>query len=577
MAVGVGPGQASTPEAPAIGLDARERVVLAVERRWPIALALLLLADLLVLLYYGRGLTFFYDEWEFILRDYGGGLHSMLLAHVGNISIFPIASYKILFHLAGLNHYAIYRLVVIALHLLAGALVFAIASRRVGRVPALLASTLILFLGAAWEDLLWAFQVGYMLSIAGGLAAWALMDLNSRRGDIAAMLCLILAAGSSSLGIPVMAGVAIELAWRRQFSRWFVVAVPAGLYVLWYAAYGVSQVTHESVLHAPGFAVDLAAAAFGGLAGQGLGWGRPLALLALLLLLHVTGRRGASARLAGLIATGVALWVVTALARSTISPPESSRYIYMGAVVIVLTGVELLAGMRISARAVSLAAPFALLFALSGFALMHAGSENLRTTSQTVTAELGALELAGNYVPPDYRPDPALAPPVVAGTYLHTVRAMHSSPADSPTQLAIAGPAAKDAADHLLATFELPAVVAATAKQTAPGGQTAPLSVSVLGGGSAKTAGACTALQPSHTGNSITVSVTLPAAGMLVHEVGAARAIFSVKRFGDQLIPISDAPGQRDVVLIPRPDRSSVPWQAEVSSASQLTLCGLPK
>ena len=45
--------------------------------------------------------SFFYDEWDFVTNDYGGGLHTLLLAHVGNISVFPVAVYKVLFHVAG--------------------------------------------------------------------------------------------------------------------------------------------------------------------------------------------------------------------------------------------------------------------------------------------------------------------------------------------------------------------------------------------------------------------------------------------------------------------------------------------
>ena len=43
-----------------------------------------------------------------------------------------------------------------------------------------------LFLGFAWEDLLWGFQVGYMLSITGGVAAWTLLDDQGRSNDVLA-------------------------------------------------------------------------------------------------------------------------------------------------------------------------------------------------------------------------------------------------------------------------------------------------------------------------------------------------------------------------------------------------------
>ena len=204
-----------------------ERTVRLVERRWRLALAALLLLDGALLVYMGRGLTFFFDEWDFVTHDFGGGIHSVLVAHVGNISVVPVLVYKALFHLVGLNHYPVYRIVLVALHLLCGTLVFALASKRIGRVPALLATALILFLGAAWEDLLWPFQIGYLSSIAGGLGAWLLLEREDRPGDAGVLACLLLATGSSSLGIPVLIGVAVELAWRRAWKRSWVVVVPA--------------------------------------------------------------------------------------------------------------------------------------------------------------------------------------------------------------------------------------------------------------------------------------------------------------------------------------------------------------
>src|SRR5665811_1989714 len=76
----------------------------AVERNSVRVLSGLMLVAAVLLLYMGRGLSFFYDDWDFVTHDYGGGIHSMLAAHVGNISVFPVAIYKVLFHLVGLNH-----------------------------------------------------------------------------------------------------------------------------------------------------------------------------------------------------------------------------------------------------------------------------------------------------------------------------------------------------------------------------------------------------------------------------------------------------------------------------------------
>ena len=73
-----------------------------------------------------------------------------------------------------------------------------------------------------------------------------------------------------------------------------------------------------------------------------------------------------------------------------------------------------------------------------------------------MTAELGALELAAAHAPPDYRPDPQRAPDIVAGRYLHTVRAIGSSPADSPAAIAAADPGSRAAADAVLVALEAP-------------------------------------------------------------------------------------------------------------------------
>ena len=173
------PHPGGSPSVPRRPRDER-MVALAELHAWWI-LGLLMLIDAALLLYMGRGSSFFFDDWDFVTHDFGGGIHSLLAAHVGNLVLFPVAIYKALFHLVGLNHYAVFRLVIILLHLVCGGLVFALASRRVSQALALLAAALILFLGAAWEDLLWAFQVTYMLSVAAGLATWLLLERERSR------------------------------------------------------------------------------------------------------------------------------------------------------------------------------------------------------------------------------------------------------------------------------------------------------------------------------------------------------------------------------------------------------------
>jgi hypothetical protein len=432
---------------------------------------------------------------------------------------------------------------------------------------------LILFLGAAWEDLLWAFQVGYLLSIVGGLAALVAIERRDLVGDLLAMAALVLAAGSSSLGIPLMIGVAVELAWRREWRRGWVVALPIALYLLWYLGYGESEVTSNSLINAPGFAADLAAAASGALVGRSLEWGRPLALLgALVLLWRLTGPRSISARLAGLLATGAALWIVTATARSTISPPETSRYTYLGAVVIVLIGVELLRGVVLSPRVVAAASVLVLFFALSGLTPMHSGATGLRTTSEPLAAELGGLELASAYAPSAYQPDPQRAPQIVAGPYLHTVHAIGSSPGDSPAEIATAAPVSRSAADAVLVAAGAPRIrplvrIPHSALASAP-------AVTGIASGSQAQHGSCVVLTPLN--GAMSATLVLPSGGVALADEGRTPVSLAYRRFGEAFDPSpSSVAGHGAVELSFMPDAASTPWQLQVSSTSQLELCGL--
>lgn len=558
-------GGAETPP------DRLENAVAIIERHSVWVLGTLMLLSGALILYMGRGLSFYYDEWEWLIHDSAGGVHWLLLAHVGNISVFPAAIYRLLFHVVGLDHYMVFRLDVIVLHLVCGALIYLMAARRIPRLPALLASALILFLGSAWEDLLWGFQVGYLLSAAGGLATWVLLEQRRRFSDLAAMLCLVVSAGSSSLGIAIMIGVAVELAKER--SRLWIVIVPVLLYGLWYLGYGVSQVTEASLIHAPGFAADMAGAAFGGLAGHDLEWGRPMALLGLLIVLrHLFGDIKISARLTGLLATGLALWAITAAARSTISPPDSSRYIYLGAIVIVLIGVELLRGVAITPRASAVSALIVAFCGVSGLTLLHSGSVGWRATSHTVTAELGALELAARYAPATYRPDPIYAPPVMAGEYLQAVKRIGSTPADSPAEIQTAESSARTSADSVLFALETPKLVQIPHNHASS--SSSPLQVIELTAASQQRRGGCIELA-APPASAATAIVVVPRDGVLISDHGNYHMLLSVKRFGEGFLALDHSvPAQTEMSLSIPADSSSVGWQLQLTSRSSFSVCG---
>src|SRR5437764_12946962 len=98
-----------------------------------IVLGLLLCAGAVFLLYAGRHLTFFFDEWSFILVRRGGTVGTYLDPHNGHLVLFGVVVYKVLFKLVGLHHYLPYQLVLVALHVLCCWLIYLLARPRPGR------------------------------------------------------------------------------------------------------------------------------------------------------------------------------------------------------------------------------------------------------------------------------------------------------------------------------------------------------------------------------------------------------------------------------------------------------------
>ena len=153
----------------------------------------------------------------------------------GHLSVVPIAIYKLLFVTVGIDSLAPYRVVLLGLHLLCVALLFAYARRRVGDWLAVLVAASLLFLGSGWHDLLVPFQISFLVfgcSRARGLAAPG----SSRLGaDVGIAVLVALSLGSSSIGIPLAAGVLAETALRRdRLRRLWVPLAPIALYLLWY-------------------------------------------------------------------------------------------------------------------------------------------------------------------------------------------------------------------------------------------------------------------------------------------------------------------------------------------------------
>jgi hypothetical protein len=560
----------------------------SVERRTWVVLTVLLLAAAAFLYRETRGTTLWFDEWEWALDRRGSDLDTFLEPHNGHLSLVPVAIYKLLFATAGLGDYRPYRALAIVGHLACVALVFVYAYRRVGGAFALLAAAVILFFGPGWQDILWPFQVGWLVSLAAGLGALLMLDRGDRVGDLVACALLGLSLASTSIGIPIALGLAVDVLWgRRRWRDAWVVAAPVALYALWWLPYhDTSTFRRHNLVVAPGFVADAAGGAVAALVGMGgsafpdaggtlLAWGRPLAVVAVALLAWRLARlTPIPPRVLALLTIVLSFWTLTAASRAQIAPPISSRYLYVGAVVLVLLGVELARGASLSWPAGLLVGVAAAATILANIGAMRDGGRYLRGTARLTTSDLGALELARPLVRPDYvtRGLPGYPFVVVrARPYFAAEKAL-GSPAATPAEIARKPEDARRVADtELIAIHQVGLLPSRSGLR--PGRKPA------LDGGDAGVGetGACIRFQlPGVTAANANsdLEFTLPPGGVVVTAEGGPATV-SVRRFADEFQPAGKLASSATAMLRIGPDRATQPWHVRVAPAGRARVCGI--
>jgi hypothetical protein len=222
----------------------------AAERTYPRAGAVLvvahvtsLVAGFLVLLYANRDQWFFGDEWEFL--GHRGVLHgdrSIWAPHTDHWSTIPILIYRALFNVYGIRTYVPYVVALLLLHAAVTHLLWQ-AMRRVGAdatVATALAAIFAIF-GAGYENLLWAFQIGFVGSVALGLATVLLVNhdggWNGR--DWAGWVLSVVGLMFSGITVTMVAVAGITVLMRRNLrAAALTVAVPGAVYLVWLAAAG---------------------------------------------------------------------------------------------------------------------------------------------------------------------------------------------------------------------------------------------------------------------------------------------------------------------------------------------------
>jgi len=556
----------------------------------------LLLGGAAVVAYETRGTLFWADEWQWILNRRGGGLGPWLDPHNEHPSLVPVALYKLLFATVGLRHYWPYRGVLILAELICTLLIFVYVRWRVGGYYALLAAALILFFGPGWQDILWPFQTAWILTALAGVGALLAIDRHDRAGDIGACVLLGAALASTGPGLAVAVGLVIEVLQQRRRRELWIVAVPIALYALWWLTYQHTIFSRHALLLLPRFVFDSAAGTLSSLtglakvdvnhdsAGDFLSWGAPLLVLALAGMvwrLRDLGR--IPPRVVTLSAILLTFWLLTGLGRAYVSvgslvltaTGDESRYLYIGAVFVVLLIAEL-ARSRAS-RAPPLALGIGVLAAaaiISNLGPLRAGSRLLQMAAQGTQGTLAALDLSRRIVPPGFAATGLTIFIGVPPGTLYAAEHALGSPAPTATQLTGLPDFARQSADVQL--IQVQGLTLRGTSPTRPSGARSP-TIEAFQSGTASTANGCVRYRPdayTPTGVVGSLQVTVPGAGLAVR-AGGASATVSVRRFSLQFDQLGTlAPGASASLLI-KPDLASEPWHLQISAASGFQACSL--
>jgi hypothetical protein len=523
-------------------------------------------------------ITFFQDTFAFLLDRQPWTLHAVVFPHNEHLVAIPVVITKVLLAVFGMSSNVPEQIAMGITVLGAATLLFVWLRRRVNPWLAAFGAILFLFLGSAWPTILWPFENEFTLPVVFGLAGLLLLDREDSRGDAWACAMLVLATISGSLGVCFVFAAFVELLLNRErgWRRAYVFVVPLLVYLAWYAGWGHEaehHMTFGNILRSPQYVAEGFASSLDSLAGLSTipvnspgqnDWGRPLLVGAVALLAFGQWRRPGFSRTFWVVtAAGVSYWLLAAFNFVPGREASASRYVYAGALFVLMMAAELLRNWRVSKRALWVAAALTAAAIGPNLAQMKDGSSWEKEQSVLTRSTIGALEIARDTVNPEYRlgsidtTGTASLDLVEAGKWFEAVDKW-GTPADTPAEIEAEGEGGREHADKVLAEA-LPITALAE-----PGGLTP----------NAPAGAACITL--AGAGASATKQVQLKPGQPTTVEVAAGpSAAIAVRRFAAESFPVPIAGGEggsTTVVTIPK-DRATQPWFMHVEAVQTARVC----
>lgn len=539
-------------------------------------LGLLCAASAAMIVVLGTRLAFFNDDWYFLLqRPALPFWDSILEPHNEHLSAISALTFKGLVAVFGLDDQLPFRILLAAVVVSLGIGVFVFVRDRVGPLLGLVAAGLLLFLGPAWEDLLFFSSVNLIGSLALGVAVLIVLERDSGRRNLLACALLVTSMALSSLAVPfsVAGGVAVLL--RRRPVQLWIPAAPAAVFAAWWLSYGheaPSRVTAGNVARVPEYVADSIGSGLSSLVGLTFhsgatldtsGWGPTLLGLAVVgvAIFHYRGARPAPYLLV-IAAAAFSFWILAGFNYIEGRDPQASRYQLVSATFVILLAAELFRSLRPSPGLLAGILVAALIAAGANIGALNDGYRFLHREGQLARADLGAMEIAEGRVPLDYQlVEPVAHSPfltgVTAAEYYRETDAHGPASYDTPREIAAAAPDIRQAADNVLAAgYQLG--LAPVPRATATG------SVAESG---------CRRLAASPYGGSR--GLELAPGDLLITNLGSVPVDIGVRRFAPPNLPIKlgrVVPAFAVRLSLPA-DELRRPWHLSVTGESPLEVC----
>lgn len=214
----------------------RYRVATADDRA-RLTLAGALVAAWCVLIFgFGSRRWFLFDDWSLLTSPLVDGWGGVFQPHGEHLVALPALLYRVMFEVVGL-HFLPYLALLVTMHLGVAVLLWILVRRsRVNPWVALVAPGALALFGAGEENLQWSFQIGFVGSILFGLAHLLVADETRPLGrrDATGVGLGVLAVCSSGIGLVMLVPIGVAVLCRRGLRTAVLhVAPPAAVFGLW--------------------------------------------------------------------------------------------------------------------------------------------------------------------------------------------------------------------------------------------------------------------------------------------------------------------------------------------------------